>query len=78
MCLACTIDLVMEIKTLCDCCMCCFIDKCAFKFKEQGFPQVLKTGEGSSKFDGGRGGFSKHIEEFESVKMTFLKSRLNL
>ena len=39
-------------QTLCDCCMCCFIDECIFKFKEQGFPQALKTWEGSSKFDG--------------------------
>ena len=39
-------------QTLCDCCMCCFIDECIFKFKEQGFPQALNTWEGSSKFDG--------------------------
>ena len=39
-------------QTLCDCCMCCFIDECIFKLKEQGFPRALKTGGGSSKFDG--------------------------
>ena len=43
-------------QTLCDCCMCCFIDECIFKFKKQGFPQALKTWEGSSKFDGVGGG----------------------
>ena len=64
----------MGIKTLCDCFMCCFIDECIFKFKYQGFPQVLKTSEGSSKFEGGGGGFSKYIGEFESLKITLLKS----
>ena len=68
-------------QTLCDCCMCCFIDECIFKFKEQGFPQALKTWEGSSKFDGvggggGEGGsFSKNIGELGGHNMTFLKSR---
>ena len=58
--------------------MCCFIDECIFKFKDQGFSQVLKTWEGSSKFDGGGGGFSKYIGEFKGLKMAFLKSRENI
>ena len=44
--------LIQIIKTLCDRCMCCFIDGCIFKFKENDFPQVFKTWEGSSKFVG--------------------------
>ena len=55
--------------------MYCFIDECIFRFKEQGFPQVLKTWKGFSKFDGGRGRFTKYIGDFGGLKMTFLKSR---
>ena len=65
----------MGIKTLCDWYMCCFIDECIFKFKDQGFSQVLKTWEGSSKFEGRGGGFSKYIGEYKGRKRTFLKSR---
>ena len=72
MCLECTVHLVMGIKTLCDCYMCCFIDECIFKFKDQGFSKVLKTWEGPSKFDGRGGGFSKYIGEYKSLKMAFL------
>ena len=58
--------------------MCCFMDECIFKFKDQGFSQVLKTWEGSSKFDGRDVGFSKYIGEYKGHKMTFLKSRESL